>query len=812
MEFLSHSASETVQLLADYFKHGTLVPIFGAGFTVGETAESGAKVPSGKTFSQIMREQLKEHGIGLSEEDHLSLADYKFSDLCDVYFDDNVLSQTLTKQTIQKFFYNVTLSSEKTSLINDINWKYIYTLNIDNAIEKHSQYNPIYPYDSNLRNESRSYRPIYKLHGDVYYEVTHSADRLVFRKASYLESIQTNKRMLELLAEDLTHKNILFIGCSLTDEDDIAFLVSGQKQAHREITKRIIFASERPGPLQLSVLRRHGINTVIMIDPGQYGQIYSLIQSAYQLSAETDNELERYRFTPTVLDDDPDKNREFLISGVSAFGGAPTNSSPIIPYYYGKRTKEPELIEKIKLNGTIAIFGPRVSGRTLMLRSVADKFKDRRVFFVESGTELEGHFINRLLGLSNSLIIFDSKTINHDLAKIIKTHNGGIKERNTSVLVVLDVGEGFLIDALSPSRLSHIPVVDISRVFDTAEIKFANVGLRGSRCPAFTKGKKLLDNIFLAYEALGQNTIIKRTPKEKDLLKLLYLLSVRRKVDGDWGRYISQFFEKLEDLVAICSPYLEFEQIAPSEVASHSGYKLVCHSEAWLLAVIAELYKSRGESWCVEAIFGLVQDLPDDEKRLAIDLSLFDNLNFAFGGDYGGAGDLILKFYERLENLRGAEAEFYVQKAKAYYSMYRRADVVEKLSERLDELRLAHTWARAEHNPTAERNIIHTSALISLRRASECNFSDTEYTIEAIQKTWQAISSESSNFEYVEKLADGNLKASEYLTGLLKAIDSGDRIDAKYLEVKDLIDSIRVRMPNHSQRNNRRDDRKNQAH
>lgn len=793
MENFRHDAPETIEMLSEYFRRGTLVPVFGAGFTVGETAQSGARVPSGTQLSTIMLEQLTQNGAGLSENDHATLNGYKFSDICEIYFDQNILPQELTKKTIHQYFYNVSLAPEKVSLIKDIDWKYIYTLNIDNAIERHSGYTPIYPYDANLSNKSRDFRPIYKLHGDVFYEVTHSSERLVFRKASYLESIETNRRMLEILEEDLLHKNILFIGCSLTDEDDIAFLVSGQRLPKDSMTRRIIFRSEAPGPLESSVLRRHGVNTVILIENGRYDQIYSLIQRAYSQSAEGDAELEKYAFQVKTLDTNSQTNQDFLIKGVSEVSEQSSKTAAVLPHYYGNRSKEKQVISNIQSSGAFVVLGPRVSGRTLTLRFIAKFFKDRKVFFIESGTELETHFINRLLGLNNSLIIFDSKTVDLELAKIIRNHDAKLKERKTSVLVTLDASEEYIIDALSPSKLVHVPVVEISRVFNKVETQLANQGLKAVRCPTFKGGKKLLDNLFFVYEALGQSSVIKRAPKEKELLQLLYIMSVKRKVDGDWSRFISSHLQKLDQLILTCSPYLEFEKVDRTEIANHSGYKVVCNSEAWLLAVISELYRSRGEAWCIDAIYNLVRDLPEDEKRLSIDLSLFDNLNFAFGGDSGGAGDLILNFYERLEVLRGSEPEFFVQKAKAYYSMYRHSDAVEQLSKRLKELAIAEVWANSENNSAAERNIRHTGVLISLRRAAECKFENLDFTIDAIRRTWAAIRSEHSNSDYVAKLADGGLKGSEYLKGLLHAISSSKVSSPMLLEVKDQLDFIKMR-------------------
>ncbi|MFD1692809.1 hypothetical protein ACFSHR_18535 [Azotobacter chroococcum] len=200
-----------------------------------------------------------------------------------------------------------------------------------------------------------------------------------------------------------------------------------------------------------------------------------------------------------------------------------------------------------------------------------------------------------MLGLNNSLIIFDSKTVDLELAKIIRNHDAKLKERKTSVLVTLDASEEYIIDALSPSKLVHVPVVEISRVFNKVETQLANQGLKAVRCPTFKGGKKLLDNLFFVYEALGQSSVIKRAPKEKELLQLLYIMSVKRKVDGDWSRFISSHLQKLDQLILTCSPYLEFEKVDRTEIANHSGYKVVCNSEAWLLAVISELYRSRGK-------------------------------------------------------------------------------------------------------------------------------------------------------------------------------------------------------------------------
>ncbi|MCY1368580.1 hypothetical protein D9M69_555720 [compost metagenome] len=126
--------------------------------------------------------------------------------------------------------------------------------------------------------------------------------------------------------------------------------------------------------------------------------------------------------------------------------------------------------------------------------------------------------------------------------------------------------------------------------------------------------------------------------------------------------------------------------------------------------------------------------------------------------------------------------------------MYRQKDVVEKLNERLNELIIAETWAQSEHDEAAQRNIRHISALISLRRTHENSHTNIEHAIDAIHRTWKALSEEHSNSEYVNKLAEGSLRGSEYLAGLLIAIDNSKIVDPRILQLKDKINFIKSRI------------------
>ncbi|MNG00983.1 hypothetical protein D3C84_839420 [compost metagenome] len=125
--------------------------------------------------------------------------------------------------------------------------------------------------------------------------------------------------------------------------------------------------------------------------------------------------------------------------------------------------------------------------------------------------------------------------------------------------------------------------------------------------------------------------------------------------------------------------------------------------------------------------------------------------------------------------------------------MYRQSDGVEKLGDRIRELTIAETWAQSERDEAAERNIRHIIALVSLRRAYDDAYSTTDYAVDAVNRTWRALIEEHFNSAYVAKLAEGSLRGSDYLAGLLFAIQTGKLSDVRILQVKDKIEFIRSR-------------------
>ncbi|ECV6024379.1 hypothetical protein DIL11_15005, partial [Salmonella enterica] len=244
--YLKYNDPNTTSFLATAFSENSLIPIIGAGFTRGCLTSSNKRVPSGNEFKAIMINIIKTQKGYVNESVIKKLEAKTFSEISELFFNENWVPRSEVIKCLENYFSGVTLTQDKKDFLKCISWPYIYTLNADNGIEKHSEYKVALPYDDALSFDSKKYPTLYKIHGDVEYEMRHDVSRLVFRKSDYLSSLESNRKMLELLQIDFREKNIIYIGCSLSDEIDLAFLVAKQSQSGRKSTKNIIFLEKKP--------------------------------------------------------------------------------------------------------------------------------------------------------------------------------------------------------------------------------------------------------------------------------------------------------------------------------------------------------------------------------------------------------------------------------------------------------------------------------------------------------------------------------------------------------------------------------------
>ena len=151
---------------------------------------------------------------------------------------------------MEKEFFRINMGQDYRKQFLDIDWPYIYSLNIDDAIENSSVYSkvilPNREFRSELLNEEKC---VIKLHGDVNELVTYKVADKVFSSKEYALSIERNATILGMLRNDFRNQNILFIGCSLDDEMDLKSIDSLPVDYRNKdnLSKTIIFVKGQPG-------------------------------------------------------------------------------------------------------------------------------------------------------------------------------------------------------------------------------------------------------------------------------------------------------------------------------------------------------------------------------------------------------------------------------------------------------------------------------------------------------------------------------------------------------------------------------------
>lgn len=769
IEYIRHDDEAALDILASAFARGSLVPVIGAGFTQGCPSKSRT-VPSGTQFKLEMLEKIKEHNE-LDENQIAKLSKKTFSEIANYYFDINWVPRDIVIKHLEAAFKGVQLPPEKVSFINDIEWPYLYTLNVDDGIENCSNYERALPYNNNLSDRAKSLPTVFKLHGDIDYELRHEDTRLVFQKADYLQALTTNRKMLEFLKLDLINKNVVYIGCGLSDELDIAFIVAQQNRDLRRQTRNIIFLSERLDKIDEQEYAGLGINCIILIDKGRYEQIYDLLTRAYQHSALITSSLKEFKGSIRELPVDETENQDFLIRGVVELNSGTKKYSKVLPYYYSPRKAEVTIERSLKNNEITVIAGPRVSGRTLTAYSILNRIRDRTIYIIESTVRVDSRAINQLLGQKNAIIFFDSLTLSRDELWNISRLRKKLLSNNSRVLICSEAHSRDIEQILQQPG-EKTGVITLGDMLHKDELEVLNNRAITTRLPTFTTGKYILDKVYRVFTIIGENTLISKITQSPDLFKILYVLAVNNQFTGQEIHFAGLEFTSVENIVKSNSPYLQFEDISANERVDHTSYKIVTHASSWVVSVLREILRVKGVTWCADTLMGLFTQSYETNKSFVIELRKFDNINFVFGAGQQGAAAFIINLYDRLESIEGTEPEFYVQKAKAYYNMYDGADLNQVLSARVRELEKALTWAKTAHLTTTIRNIVHAKALTCLRRAVDKTTPNETDIVEAIEALVEAIGAE-GNSVYLRNFLEGKIRGSDYLTIFLRRLNTG---------------------------------------
>ncbi|MDA0389115.1 SIR2 family protein [Vibrio parahaemolyticus] len=792
MEIKNYDSKEVIQLLATAFADNAIVPVIGAGFTCGCLLKNGKRVPNGEAFKRIMISELTSNG-SINEEQAKKLEKAKFSNVSSLFFEPEYVSNEKVKSILKEYFHNVILDSDRNEFINNINWPYLYTLNIDDAIENHANYKVVLPFNQ-VSDKSRHNKTLYKMHGDINYEINHDDSRVIFSATQYFQSIEKNQHLLSIIKSDFSNKNIMYIGCSLDDELELSFITANTDKNKEPGNFNIIFTCEEIDIIKKQELKTHGIDYVITYEKDQHHQIYKTINKAYSKSLEDNPEYEEFTKKVKRLDEEPNINEDFLIKGIVEINDR--NDNRIIPYYAEKRDTEETLIKKINSEPLIIVEGRKFSGRTQLIYSCSTKIPNKEVFIVDSKYIIDKFNAKKLIERENAVIFFDSGSIDEEICYEIKRKTKSISDKNSCVVVVLDKSNIRCLDILQPDVIDSTPIVQLINKLSKKETERINPKAYDVKIPKFQHGQSILQNIYNAYDILGENTYISNITLDTDLFKVLYLIGIQdASATGESLIQSGLTTKEIKSIVDKFKPFIEAERVNRYEVEEHSGFKVTCHSKAWIYSLLRRYYIEK-PNFCVENITKILLDLKKKNSSLFVKGLLFDTINELFSGDRRqgagkGAGNLILELYDQLEESISNEPEFHVQRSKAYYNIFSDRNETSKIDSVIRNLKFSKTYSTSE---STERNIKNQLALIHLKKCYLSNSIDKNLFEETINYCYRCIHDEAVNSRYVKELLSGNSRGGDYLNKFLNSIDNNPTLKLLALSMNEEYDFIKNRM------------------
>lgn len=238
-----------------------LIPIIGAGFTCGCKSKNG-NVPSGTEYKDFMIKEISEN-LETNDDEICKLKSEKFSTIAEIYY--SIIDESKRKEYLENNFSRVKIDNYKKDFLN-IDWPYIYTINLDDGIENNSSYNcVVLPYKDIYENIFEKYKCVIKIHGDIKYLTTYKDEEGILTQKQYLNSLKSNKVILSKLEHDHFYQNIIYIGCSLDDEIDIKSLANYDKQ-YECSTSRYFCAIKEPSSIDKIKYETFGITHYIIFN------------------------------------------------------------------------------------------------------------------------------------------------------------------------------------------------------------------------------------------------------------------------------------------------------------------------------------------------------------------------------------------------------------------------------------------------------------------------------------------------------------------------------------------------------------------
>lgn len=764
------SEQEGKDFLRGIISTGNCIPLIGAGFTAGERAFAGV-VPSGAQFMKTMREAINNSPVKFKPPSS-SLEKYGFQQLADEYFRASIVDLNDIKTDLRNRFTNVKISSEAKKSFLHWGWDYIYTLNIDDAIEKELKAIKVLPFSEFSQHQSSQF--VYKLHGDAGDAVAAKdavSMKLIFGNADYIKSLIKNRSLISTLINDLTEKHLLFVGCSLTDEVDILYALANLDESALNSSNRRVYVTSVDVSEDYESMRkmeRYGITDLLIVD---YADFYSFVGDIDSLPALKKSVLEPYFYAgnlPRVAEVDKDFLK-YLLQIDWSLGRNPTQ-------YTVDRCSTADVVDIIR-EPVVVIWGRRFSGKTAFLYEILEKFRDRRRYFIPSSVASADNILNALMKAKDSLIAVDAGVLTYRQMQLLVDKADRIMENNSTIILATSRGWLSALGALVVD--SSFEVIEKMNYVETAGInqKLEKFGLSKN----WKASDQHLQNIF----SLSESPVVAKMFNEQSRLQVninrlheqwsnssvgklefctLFYLSTRQRIFSRYFGELANYYDlkhlavnHFSDFAKRWEPFIEFEDADSNSRRTERSVKVVvANSSAWIHHAIRVISDKLGVEQTADLIVDTYKVMEGIEDK-AFELLLFDNLNAIFSDSFSDMrAAVILAIYEKLSTNLGGSPDYWLQRAKAFYY----------ISSKVSELSVAVEYCEKSIVKKGGKTSINAKLTKANLLGKICKVKkspEDEDIIEAIDAYIEAIDSRSDNPIYIDELLRKSKNGKSYM-------------------------------------------------
>lgn len=754
--------------ISKMMKRKSLIPVIGSGFTRGCEARK-LKVPSGEDYKEYMINKIIEKNS--TEIKKGELEKEKFSEISMIYH--KVVEENKQHTYLIDSFTKVKLDNNKKDFLT-IDWPYIYTLNIDDAIENNSEYKTVIYSNREIRDNIFDYEKcVIKLHGDITEMLSYKDSKSeIFDQKQYVTSINSNQALLKKLTHDYDFLNLIYIGCSLSDEIDLLFSSSESKDNNNV---RYYCTVEEPSYVNRMKLENYGITHCIVFD--SYDEIYGCLRESYiealKILPDDLTLYNTYKFTE--LSEGFDNNKAYLFQGKSLLD---KSGNTTFPNFFVSREKTDEILDSINTKGTQIIIGSGCSGKTYLAFDVVKRVRDKEVFLFRTRDRINRETFEELLRKDNCLVICDSKVLSSEqIEAVLKSTRKRLSNNNTFLIIENKSNRDLATILDYYLKVGELKEEDILRHelenrFTKVKTDEINKLLVKSSLGVFSEKNTLADNLIRESDKLNQKNMFSKTSPSTNTVRevaSLIVLAIKGKIYAS-DAVVLDLVEELEGQCRKAAPLIEKENTWSFEIsaANNSPQKYVVNAEYWLYDILDKLSRTKqGRKNIIEAYQYIVRkliavkgepDLLQNNKNSSYkDYILFDNIFQVFSSQ---GTSLIREIFESLSNMLSTDPNYLHQRAKCLIrSAYKTKDDDKKInwleSAYRDAINSNSIFEKRYDNCQNEKIMISAAHALYTAALSEChiakfnNYKEISLNRKAVDLLYKALISPYNSIEFV---------------------------------------------------------------